>query len=123
MPRRSTRRRSTLEEAAMGRFRSEVLAAAMLAALSPQAATAQASDTSASAAQSAFDRRAAQLVDLFGGRIAYSAYFDPPFKAAVSEAPFDAFRDSLTAQHGQPVAVDKAEPTSDRPGTVPLSLN
>src|SRR3546814_8483663 len=57
---------------------------------------------------------------LFGGRIAYSAYFDPHFQAAVSEAQFDAFRASLIAQHGQPVAVDKAAPTSDRSGTVLL---
>jgi beta-lactamase class A len=104
----------------MGRFRPDILAAAMLATLSPQAAAAQASDTSDSSAQTAFDRRAAQLVNLFDGTIVYSTYFDPHFQAAVSETQFDAFRAGLIAQYGQPVAIDKATPTRDRSGTILL---
>lgn len=104
----------------MGRFRSGAIAAAMLATLAPQLASSQAPGAPASAAQTALNRRAAQLVDLFGGRIAYSAYFDPHFQTAVPEAQFDAFRAGLIAQHGQPVAIDKVTPTGDRSGTILL---
>lgn len=102
----------------MGKFRVETIAAAMFATLAPQAAAAQAPDAPASVAQTALERRAAQLVDLFGGRIAYSAYFDPHFQRAVPEAQFDAFRTGLIAQYGQPVAIDKITPAGERSGTI-----
>lgn len=104
----------------MAGFRPGVMAAAVLATLQPQIVDAQTPGASAPAAQTAVDRRAAQLVDLFGGKIAYSAYFDPHFQTAVPEAQFNAFRTSLIAQYGQPVAVEKVTLTGDRSGTILL---
>lgn len=104
----------------MATFRSTTITAAILATLAPQIANSQTPGTSAPAAQTALDRRAAQLVDLFGGRIAYSAYFDPYFQTAVSQAQFDTFKGGLIAQYGAPVAVDKVTPASDRSGTILL---
>lgn len=104
----------------MARFRLSAIAAAMLAAPLPQIAMAQAPDRAAPAAQTAFERRAAQLVDLFGGKIAYSAYFDPHFQTAVPQPQFDAFRDGLIAQYGQPVAIDSMTAANDRSGTALL---
>jgi hypothetical protein len=92
----------------------------MAAALVPQLAVAQPQASIATNAQTAFDRRAAQLADLFSGKIAYSSYFDPHFQTAVREPQFDAFKAGLIAQYGQPVAVDKATATGDRSGTVLL---
>lgn len=107
----------------MAQFGFGAIAAAMLVAFVPHAAAAQAPEASAPAVQTAFDRRAAQLVDLFGGRMLYSAYFDPHFQTAVPEARFDAFRAGLVAQYGEPVAVDRVTPTGDRSGTVLLRFN
>ncbi|MBO9695542.1 MAG: serine hydrolase [Sphingopyxis sp.] len=104
----------------MDRFRAGAIAAAMLAALAPHVASSQAPGAPESAAQPALDRRAAQLVDLFGGRIAYAAYFDPHFRTAVPEAQFHAFVAGLIAQYGQPVAVDKVTRAGDRSGTILL---
>lgn len=104
----------------MGKFRPGAIAAAMLATLAPQFAIAQAPDTLAPAPQTALDRRAAQLVDLFDGKITYSAFFDPHFQSAVPEAQFDAFKKGLVAQYGAPVAVGKVTPASDRSGTILL---
>jgi beta-lactamase class A len=92
----------------------------MLLMLPPHIASAQAPERTAPAAQTAFERRAAQLVDLFSGKIAYSDYFDPHFQAAVPEPQFSAFKANLVAQYGQPVAVDKVTATGDRSGTVLL---
>ncbi len=80
----------------------------------------QPSGTVTPATQTGFDRRAAQLVDLFSGQIEYSDYFDPHFQTAVPEAQFRAFRDGLIAQYGQPVAVDEARSTDERSGTILL---
>lgn len=104
----------------MARFRAGAIAAAMLLMLLHDVASAQAPERTAPAAQIAFERRAAQLVDLFSGKIAYSEYFDPHFQTAVHEPQFNAFKASLIAQYGQPVAVDKATATGDRSGTVLL---
>jgi beta-lactamase class A len=99
---------------------SGVIAAAMLAAFSSQSAAAQAPETMAPSAQTAFDRRAAQLVDLFGGKIAFADYFDPVFQAAIPEAQFKAFAASVIAQYGAAIAVEKAESPDGRTGTILL---
>jgi beta-lactamase class A len=104
----------------MERFRSRAIAAAMLAASSPAIAIAQTAATTAPAAQTAFDRRAAQLVDLFAGSIAYADYFDPHFQTAVPEPQFKSFSAGLIAQYGKPVAIDRATRTHGRSGTVLL---
>ncbi|AJA08865.1 putative beta-lactamase [Sphingopyxis fribergensis] len=104
----------------MARFRSVAIAAAILIALPPHIALAQTAVRTTPADQAAFERRALQLVDLFGGKIAYSAYFDPHFQAAVPEPQFDAFRAGLIAQYGEPVAIDRATAANDRSGTVLL---
>ena len=104
----------------MARFRSGAIAAAMLAASSPAIAIAQTAATAAPAAQTAFDRRAAELVDLFAGSIAYANYFDPHFQTAVPEPQFNYFRAGLIAQYGKPVAIDRATRTHGRSGTVLL---
>ncbi|WP_231738339.1 serine hydrolase [Sphingopyxis sp. H080] len=97
------------------------LAVAMLAAALPASTTlAQSPETTAPAPATAFDRRAAQLVDLLAGRIAFADYFDPSFQKAVPEAQFKTFIAGLIAQYGKPVAIDSATPTSGRSGTVLL---
>ena len=97
-----------------------VAAAAVLAILSPQVATAQTPATAAPASQTAFDRRAAELVDLFAGKIAYADYFAPSFQAAVPETQFKAINASLLAQYGKPLSVDRATSDDGRSGTVLL---
>ncbi|HWT44026.1 MAG TPA: serine hydrolase [Sphingopyxis sp.] len=104
----------------MARFRSGAIAAAMLAASSPAIAMAQTAATTAPATQTAFERRAAQLVDLFAGSIAYADYFDPHFQTAVPEPQFKSFSAGLIAQYGKPVAIDRATRTHGRSGTVLL---
>lgn len=97
------------------------LAVAMLAATLPAStALAQSAGTTAPAPAVAFDHRAAQLVDLLTGKIAFADYFDPSFQKAIPEAQFKTFIGGLIAQYGKPVAVDSATPTSGRSGTVLL---
>lgn len=95
-----------------------LLAAAML--FPGAAATAQQTPETAAAAATAFDRRAAQLVDLLTGKIAFGDYFDASFQAVLPEAQFRAVNTSLVAQYGRPVAVEKATSTDGRSGTVLL---
>lgn len=103
----------------MARYWPGVIAATAAAAFSPPAfAAAQAPDTAAPAAQTPFDRRASQLIDLFAGRIAYGDFFDPVFQAAVPEPQFKAFGAGLIEQYGQPVAIDRASSTDGRSGTI-----
>ena len=68
----------------------------------------------------AFERRAAELVDLLTGKIAYPDYFDAAFQKAVPKEKFDAITASLIAQYGQPISVEKATSTNGRSGTVQL---
>ncbi len=97
------------------------LAVAMLAAALPvSSALARSAETTAPAPATAFDRRAAQLVDLLAGKIAFADYFDPSFQRAIPEAQFKTFIAGLIAQYGKPVAIDSATPTSGRSGTVLL---
>jgi beta-lactamase class A len=104
----------------MAAYRWKVAAAAVLALLAPHALAAQPAETEAPAAQTAIDRRAQQLVDLFGGKIAFADYFDPHFQTAVPEPQFKAFSTGLIAQYGRAIAVDSIAPTSAHSGTVLL---
>ena len=104
----------------MARCGVKAVAAAVLAILSPQVATAQTPATAAPASHTAFDRRAAELVDLFAGKIAYADYFAPSFQAAVPETQFKAINASLLAQYGKPLSVDRATSDDGRSGTVLL---
>ena len=104
----------------MARWTSVMIAAAALAFLTPLPTVAQSPATAAPATQTAFDRRAAQLVDLLGGKIAFADYFAPSFQTAVPEAQFKAITASLIGQYGQPLRVDKAASTDGRSGTVLL---
>ena len=104
----------------MAAYRSGVVAAAVLALVTPQALAAQPADTEAPAAQTALDRRAQQLVDLFDGNIAFADYFDAHFQTAVPEPQFRAFSTGLIAQYGRAVAVDSVTPASPHSGTILL---
>ncbi len=104
----------------MAAYRLAMVAAAVLALLAPHALAAQPAETEAPAAQTAIDRRAQQLVDLFGGKIAFADYFDPHFQTAVPEPQFKAFSTGLIAQYGRAIAVDSIAPTSAHSGTVLL---
>ncbi|WP_432770220.1 MAG: serine hydrolase [Sphingopyxis sp.] len=84
------------------------------------AALAQQAPEATATADTAFAQRAAQLVDLLAGRVAYGDYFAPDFQAALPEAQFKAVTANLLAQYGQPVAVEKATSADGRLGTVQL---
>lgn len=96
------------------------LLAASMITLPGTVALAQQAPEAVNAGDTAFDRRAAQLVDLLAGRLAFADYFDPSFQAALPEAQFKAINASLIAQYGQPVAVDRATSADGRSGTVLL---
>ncbi|BBB08392.1 serine hydrolase [Sphingopyxis sp. EG6] len=72
------------------------------------------------AADSAFERRAAQLVDVLGGSVAFADYFDPTFQSALPEAQFRAMTASLIAQYGKPIAVEKLVSNDGRSGSLAL---
>lgn len=99
-----------------------LLAALCAAAMALPASTAYAvqSPEIAAAADTAFDRRAAELVDLLTARIPFSDYFDPSFQTAIPEAQFKAITASLIAQYGQPLSVEKVTSANGRAGTVLL---
>src|SRR3546814_4768994 len=94
-----------------------LIAALCAAAMALPATTAYAvqSPEIAAATDTAFDRRAAQLVELLTARIPFADYFDPSFQTAIPEAQFKAITASLIAQYGQPLSVGKATP--DRQST------
>lgn len=105
----------------MNRLPASAAIAAMIALGTPSAALAfQSPGTTSSSSQAAFDRRAAELVGLFTGKIAFTGYFDPSFQAAVPEAQFKAFTAGLIAQYGRVVAVEKATSADGRSGTILL---
>ncbi len=104
----------------MTRWGSVMIVAATLAALAPLPTVAQSPATAAPAEQTPFDRRAAQLVDLLGGKIAFADYFAPSFQTAIPEPQFKTITASLIAQHGPPLRVDKATSADGRSGTVML---
>ncbi len=104
----------------MSHFRVPIGIAALALAQMVPAAHAHQAPTATPQTQTAFDRRAAQLVDLLAGRIAYADYFAPTFQQAVPEAQFKSITANLIAQYGQPLAVEEANSTDGRAGTVEL---
>lgn len=104
----------------MSPFQNAWMGAVLLGLLAPLPTAAQPPATVAPATQTAFDRRAAQLVDVFESRIAFADYFDPSFQAAIPEAQFQAITASLIAQYGRPVAIQKVTSADGRSGTILL---
>ena len=72
------------------------------------------------ASATAFDRRAAELVELLEGRKPFATYFAPMFQTAIPESQFRAITTSLIAQYGRPFAVEAATSTNGRSGSVQL---
>ena len=101
-------------------IRNPLLGALLLALALPLPTLAQAPETAAPAAATAFDRRAAELVDLFEGRIAFADYFDPSFQAAISEAQFAAMNAGIVAQYGRPLGIENPRSANGRSGTLDL---
>lgn len=95
-------------------------AAILVAPLPAFPVLAQTAETVRPAPTTAFDHRAAQLVDLLEGRTAFAAFFAPSFQTAIPEAQFKAIATSLITQYGRPLAVDGATTTNGRSGTVQL---
>jgi beta-lactamase class A len=104
----------------MTRLLASTAIAATIALGVPSATLALQPPASAPATDGAFDKRAAQLVDLMNGKIAFADYFDPSFQKAVPEAQFKTFVTGLIAQYGKPVAIDSVTPAGGRSGTVLL---
>ncbi|MBB5706021.1 serine hydrolase [Sphingopyxis panaciterrulae] len=104
----------------MTRFLTAFALAAVTAMPNPAALAQQPPATVAPAAATPFDTRAAQLVDLMTGKLAFADYFAPAFQQAVPEAQFKTITANLVAQYGQPVAVESASSTDGRQGTVKL---
>ena len=88
-------------------IRTSVLAALLLSMSAPAAPVTAQSPEMQAATTTAFERRAAQLVALLNGEIAFADYFDPSFQAALPEAQFKAMTAGLIAQYGLPIAVEK----------------
>ncbi len=97
-----------------------VFGAFLLALVFPGGAAAAQSPEMQAAAASPFEQRAAQLVDMLNGSVAFADYFDPTFQAALPEAQFKAMTASLIAQYGKPIAVDKAVSSDGRSGSLSL---
>ena len=85
-----------------------LLAALCTAAMTLPASTAYAvqSPEIAAAADTAFDRRAAELVDLLAAQIPFADYFDPSFQTAIPEAQFKAITASLIAHLMRTAGID-----------------
>ncbi len=94
-------------------------AAALMTVMLPATAAAQRPDTAVPSA-TAFDRRAAQLVDVINGNMAFDVYFAPSFQTAVPEARFKALTVSLLAQYGRAVAIEDAHSPDGHSGTLKL---
>ncbi|NIJ36891.1 beta-lactamase class A [Sphingopyxis panaciterrae] len=102
----------------MNRLLASIASAATIALAAPSAAHALQSPETAPAVTTAFDKRAAELVDLFAGKIAFSDYFAPSFQQAIPETQFKAMTTSLIAQYGPPVAVEQLASKNGRSGTL-----
>jgi beta-lactamase class A len=85
-------------------------------ALAHQPSAANASPESATA----FDRRAAELVDVINGYMAFDAYFAPSFQAAVPEAQFKTMTAGIIAQYGRAIAAEGAHSADGHSGTLKL---
>lgn len=101
-------------------IRKPILAALLLSpSLSASPVAAQSPEMQA-ATTTAFEQRAAQLVALLNGEIAFADYFDPTFQAALPEAQFKVMTASLIAQYGTPIAVENATSNDGRSGSLSL---
>src|SRR3546814_7740874 len=98
----------------MTRFLTAFALAAVTAMQIPAALAQQPPATVAPAAATPFDTRAAQLVDLMTGKLAFADSFAPAFQHALPEAQFKTITATLVAHHGQPVAVHPATSTPPR---------
>jgi len=105
-----------------GNRRISVAIVTLLALWPLSAATQPAENPPAATVGTAFDRRAAQLVDVINGNIAFADYFAPSFQAAIPEAQFKATNASLIAQYGRAVAVEQTASADGRSGTLQLRL-
>jgi len=101
-----------------GRWR-HVTGAALLAMLGATPAGGQTVPNQAES-PSAFDRRAAQLVDVINGNMAFADYFAPSFQSAVPEDRFRAMLDGIRLQYGRAIAVEKVVSTDGLAGTLQL---
>lgn len=104
----------------MNRLLVSIVLAAAIGFGAPSAAHAVQPSEVAPTGATAFDKRASQLVDLLGGKIAYADYFAPSFQQALPEAQFKAMTASLIAQYGKPLAVEKPVSKDGRSGTLSL---
>ncbi|WP_168452841.1 serine hydrolase [Sphingopyxis microcysteis] len=100
--------------------RKAVLLASALGLTLPAGQSLAQSPEMQAAADSAFERRAAQLVDVLGGAVAFADYFDQTFQSALPEAQFRAMTASLIAQYGKPIAVEKLVSNDGRSGSLAL---
>lgn len=96
------------------------VAAGLIVAMLPLSTSAQSQEASVPAAESAFDRRAAQLVDVINGNIAFDAYFAPQFQVAVPEAQFRTMASGIATQYGRAVAVEDLHSANGRSGSLKL---
>lgn len=95
------------------------MAAALMAVMVPITVAAQSLEATTPSA-TAFDRRAAQLVDVINGNMAFDAYFAPSFQAAVPEAQFKAMTASILAQYGRAIAAESSHSADGHSGTLKL---
>lgn len=103
----------------MGRLLQNLFAAALVAGLLPVPVFSQTSENPA-ATETAFDRRAIQLVDVINGNIAFGEYFASSFQSAVPEAQFNAMSAGIRAQYGRALAVEKTHSVDGLAGTLQL---
>ena len=90
-----------------------ILAPLALLALSvPGVATAQTPATTTETADPALTARAAELIGVIAGRGDFEGYFSAGFHASLPKSQWDAVVTSLTAQMGQPLAIDSAAPAT-----------
>lgn len=107
----------------MPRWRSTIIAAAAWAVLAPMPTSAQLPATEAPQAQTPVERRAAQLVDMLDGKIAFADYFAPSFQTAIPEPQFKTITASLVAQYGQPLRIEQVTSSDGRSATVLLRFD
>ncbi|MDZ3830833.1 MAG: serine hydrolase [Sphingopyxis sp.] len=96
------------------------LVLASTAALFPQALLAQPATETAPDPASPFAVRAAQVVDLLGGRYPYTEFFSSAFQQAIPLEQFQAITADLTAQYGAPLAIESASSADGHAGTLRL---
>ncbi|WP_137751734.1 serine hydrolase [Sphingopyxis sp. L1A2A] len=101
-------------------IRKTALAALFIVLSLPTLAAASQSPETAAPTTTAFEQRAAELVAMLDGKIAFADYFTPTFQAALPETEFRAMTASLIMRYGKPVAVEKAVSTNDRSGSLSL---